>query len=202
MNITWSDLKEVFLVIGSLAGLVALFRPLFESKYQRDLARVDRIKSILNEQSIVNLEPLIYQCRRVPDKNFMPFDQLDHEIRTNQEGVRFTGPLAKHLKTELNSMIASYIKLREFIQVNEWEPREDINEDGTKQTSWVFNKSAFEDADGIPRNYAEHLDKAAEQAIQLKKAFQRFQLVSEMHLYESPLASWILPCRFKTHNLC
>ena len=170
MDMTWSSVKEVLFAIGSVAGVLAFLRPLVESKFQRDSIRVERIKSLVNEQ------------------------------RTNQEVVRFSGPLSKTLSCELSAMLASYSKLREFIQVNEWEPI-NRNIDGTEYHSWIFNKSAFEDRDGIPRDYAQHLDQAAEQAVQMKKAFQRFQLVAELHLFEVPLARWLLPRRFKEQGL-
>lgn len=97
-------------------------------------------------------------------------------------------------------MLASYSKLREYIQVNEWETRT-LKVDEVEYRSWIFNKTAFEGKDGIPRDYAQHLDAAAEQAVQMKKAFQRFQLVAELHLFEVLLARWLLPRRFKAHNL-
>ena len=200
MDITWSNAKEIFFVIGSIAGVIALLRPLVESKFQRDTARVDRIKSLLNEQRLVELEDRIYQSREIPCEDFEPFDQLEHERRTNQEVVRFSGALSNALSRELDAMIASYLRLREFVQVNEWEPRT-RNIDGVVYQSWVFNKSAFNDSSGIPRNYAQHLDQAAEQAAQMKKAFQRFQLVAELHLFEAPLARWLLPRQFKKQGL-
>lgn len=187
MNITWSSVKEIFFAIGSVAGVLALLRPLVESKFQRDSARVERIKSLISEQRLVDLEHRIYQHREVPCKDFEPFDQLALERRTNQDVVRFSGPLSKALSRELDAMLSSYSRLREFVQVNEWVPRDQVI-DGIEYRSWTFNKSAFNDRDGIPRNYAQHLDRAAEQAVQIKKAFQRFQMVAELHLFEVPLA--------------
>lgn len=201
MEITWSNIKEVFFAIGSIAGVFALARPLVESKFQRDVARVDRIKSLINEQALVDLENRIYQNRQVDDEYFHPFDQLAHEKSSNQDGIRFTGPFAKHLGQELDALISAYYLLRKFIQVNEWEPRTHTRENGTKYISWDFNKSAFEQQDGIARDYAQHLDEAAEQAVQMKKAYQRFQLVAELHLFETPIAGCLLQHRFKAHSL-
>lgn len=200
MDMTWSSIKEIFFAIGSVAGVLALLRPLVESKFQRDSARAERIKSLLNEQRLVDLEARIYQHREVPCEDFEPFDQLAHERRTNQEVVRFSGPLSKVLLRELDAILTSYSKLREFIQVNEWMPKTQ-NIDGIEYRTWIFNKRAFEDRDGIPRDYAQHLDQAAEQAVQMKKAFQRFQLVAELHLFEAPLVRWLLPKRFKEQSL-
>lgn len=197
---TWSSAKELFFVIGSIAGFIAFFRPFLESKLQRDSVRVERIKSLVNEQRLVDLEVRIYQNREVPQESFAPFDQLTHERRTNQEAVRFTGPLSKWLSRELNTLLVHYAQLREYIQVNEWEPRR-LKIDEVEHYSWVFNRKAFEDREGIARDYAKHLDEATEQAVQMKKAFQRFQLVAELHLYEVLLARWLLLSRFKAHDL-
>ena len=117
--------------------------------------------------------------------------------------IRFTGPLAKHLTKELNNLTDSYQKLRSYIQVSEWELHDVKNEDGAISKAWVFNKHAhaFTSETGYPKDYAEHLDKATEQAVQMKKAFNRFQLVSELHLFETPIARFLLKKRFKAFNL-
>jgi hypothetical protein len=39
-------------------------------------------------------------------------------------------------------------------------------------------------------DYVKHLDEAAEHAVQIKRAFQRFQLVAEVHLFEVLVAKW------------
>jgi hypothetical protein len=201
MNIAWSDLKEIFFAIGSVAGVFALTRPLIESKYQRDITRVDRIKSLIKEQALVDLEYYVYQSRRIPGDSFKAFDQLAHEVRTNQDGVRFTSMLATHLKKELDSLLLAYARLRDFVQVNEWEPRSSESDDGEQVVNWLFNRAAFEDSGGIAQGYSEHLDKATEQAVEMRKAFQRLQLVSEIHLFETPFATYLLKRRFQTNAL-
>ncbi len=200
MELTWSAVKEVLFAVGSVAGVLALLRTVFEARLQRDTSRVERIKKMVNEQRLVDLEGRIYANREVPADDFEPFDQLAHERRTNQEVVRFTGPTSRALTEQLEVLLASYAKLREYIQVNEWEPRTQTV-DGVEYRSWIFNKGAFEDQSEIARNYAKHLDEAAEQALNMRLAFQRFQLVAELHLLEVPLAKWLLPRRFKTHGL-
>ena len=50
-------------------------------------------------------------------------------------------------------------------------------------------------------DYVKHLDQAAEQAVQMKRAYQRFQVVAELHLFEVLVARWLLPRRFKAHGL-
>ncbi|MCX5723653.1 MAG: hypothetical protein NTX84_03850 [Nitrospirae bacterium] len=196
MNIPWESLKEVLYTCGSIAGVLAFLRPVIESKLQRDSARIERIKSLVNEQKLVDLERYVYNHRHVPREIFIPFDQLAHERHTNQDGVRFTGPSARALSQELDTLLARYAGLREYIQVPMWEPR-NLVVDGVTHETWHFNKSAFEDKKRIPLNYAKHLDSAAEQAAEMLRAYQRFQVVAELHLFEMPLSRWLLPKRFK-----
>lgn len=199
MSDVWSTLKDIFYTLGSIAGTLALLRPLAESKMQRDVSRIDRIKSLVNEQQLVELENYI-TGREVPRQLFIPFDQIAYEIRTNQDGIRFSGPSAKYLTKELNALIDCYLELRDYIQVPRWEPRS-FEADGIKYETWNFNKNAFEGENGIPRNYAEHIHAAEIQASEMLKAFQRFQIVSELHLFEIPLARWLLTKRFKARCL-
>src|SRR5690606_29585540 len=114
-------------------------RPVLDSKHQRDIDRAQRILKLLPEQQIVDLEPCLYQSRLVPDWMFHPFDQLAHEARTNQDGVRFSGPMSKELRRELPALLSGYKDLRELVQVPEWEPRSRV-EDGTQNYYWDFNK--------------------------------------------------------------
>lgn len=201
MEIRWEIVKEVFYAVGSVAGVLALARPLAESKFQRDVARTERIKNVVNEQELIDLARFVYDTRRIEDRRFHPFDQLEHERRTNQDVVRFTGPLAKYLTRELDALLSAYAKLREYVQVNEWEPHSYTSDDGKPAYEWRFNKQAFEDSHGIARDYAQHLYEAAEQADEMKKAYQRFQLVAELHLFETPFAAWLLRGRYKHHDL-
>lgn len=201
MEIRWELVKEVFYAIGSVAGVLALARPLAESKFQRDLERAERIKKLLNEQEVIDLARFVYDMRRIEDKRFQPFDQLEHERRTNQEVVRFSGPLAKYFSREVDGLLSAYIKLREYVQVNEWEPHAYPTDDGKRGYEWRFNKQAFEDVNGIARDYAKHLEEAAKQADEMKKAFQRLQLVAELHLLEAPIAGWLLRRKYERYGL-
>ena len=203
MNLNWNDIKEPLTVLGSFAGIFAFYKAIIESKFKRDLTKIDSIKLLINEQALVNLESQIYQARRVPRKQFDPFDRLAHELNTNQESIWFAGPVAKYLKNELDNLIKAYLGLREYIQVDEWLPQDLINEDGSTLEVWDFNKNAtaFTRDKGYPKDYAKHLDAAAEQAVEMKKAFNRFQVVTELHLFETPLACYLLKKRFKNFNL-
>lgn len=201
MEISWPAIKEAFFAIGSVAGFIAFFRPVLDSKHQRDVDRSQRILNLLPEQQIVNLEPCLYQSRLVPEWMFQPFDQLTHEARTNQDGVRFSGPISKHLRRELLATLNAYEQLRSLVQVPEWEPRSRVEEDGTKSYYWDFNKDAFKDERGIPSNYAQHLDQCVDHARSIARAYQRFQITADTHLLEVPLARWLLPYRYRKNGV-
>jgi hypothetical protein len=132
---------------------------------------------------------------------FQPFDQLAHEARTNQDGVRFSGPISKHLRRELAAILDAYAKLRLLVQVPEWEPRSRDEEDGTKTYYWDFNKAAFNDERGIPQHYAEHLDQSVDHARSISRAHQRFQITVDTHLLETPLVRWLLPYRYRQNGV-
>ncbi|WP_330970217.1 hypothetical protein, partial [Lysobacter sp. A3-1-A15] len=98
MELSWPVIKEAFFAVGSAAGVVALFRPVLDKKHQRDVERAERILTILPEQLVVDLESSLYQSRLVPEWMFQPLDQLAHEVRTNQDHIRFSGPLKNALR--------------------------------------------------------------------------------------------------------
>lgn len=196
MELTWATFREICYAIGSTAGVIAFIRPLLDEKLKRDQNRIDHVKELLPEQLLIDLEPEVWNSRCVPASTLSKFMQLEHEVETNQDSVRFSGPTAKHLKQCLKDIVASYNSLREYVQVPEWEPSQ--REEGTL---WIFNKGAFADEHGIPKNYAKHLEEAAQAASQITKAFQRFQVTAELHLYEIPFARWLLPMRYRQHNL-
>lgn len=198
--ITWDGIKEVFFTIGALAGVFAFARPWLESRMSKDTERAERIKQMIDQQHLVDLEPSVYDSRTIYSDHIAPFMRLTHERETNQDGVRFAGPLGSFYSQELDSLLDAYKRFRDFVQVPEWEPRTLKYEDEDVHV-WQFNKGAFRGEDGIPRDYADHLYKASGIAVEMRQAFYRFQIVSETHLLEVPLARWLLPRRFKKHKV-
>jgi hypothetical protein len=196
----WQTVKEVFWAIGSFAGLFAFIRPVFETRFSRDNDRAKQILEIFPESQAVELESLVYQFRRVRSEIFRNIDRIYYARRNGEDLVRFSGALAKPL-LEIDGLLAAYARLRSYIQVPEWEPRRSKDLDGDEYDEWQFNKQAFAKGDGIPRDYAKHLDDAGREAEELKKAYQRFQIVCELHLLEAPFASRLLKRRFKKANL-
>lgn len=194
----WADVKEVFYAVGATAGVIALLRPAIESKFQRDQERFAAIRKLFDELALVSLAGRIDGQRQVADKEFEPFRALVYDRRHNVEGLRFSGPVAKHFLREVDSIVDAYEKLRELIQVDEWEPSP-VN----GETLWVFNKqaNAFRRGDEGAGGYAMHLQRAADRADDLRRAFQRLQIVGELHFYEVPIARWLLNHRFKANGL-
>jgi len=195
--ITWDGIKEVFFAVGSLAGVFAFVRPWVESRAAKDLERVSHVKAVVDVQQLVDLEVSVYSSRSIYSSHLYPFSRLTHETETNRDEVRFSGPMGRELRAELDALLDAYRRFREYIQVPEWEPGEIVYDDGTRVDVWQFNKSAFEDEAGIPRDYADHLHEASRIAVEMRKAFYRFQIVSDTHLFEMPFARWLLPRKFK-----
>ncbi|KJV35682.1 hypothetical protein [Luteibacter yeojuensis] len=201
MNLAWSDIKEVFFTIGSVAGVFAALRPILESRFQRDQERIRRVFEILPEQMIIELESSVYTFRRVSSDDFNRFSGLIEERRANQNGLRFTGPLRERLRQETDSLLHAYKSLRELIQVPWWQPHVSDNDDGTKHYSWDFNRSAFTDFDQLAPPYAKHLDQCGERAETIRTIYQRLQVINELHFLEVPLASYLLKRRFRNNGL-
>lgn len=193
---SWETIREVFYTIGSIAGLAAIGKPVFEQKFSRDLERAKYVLSLASEQDYLSLEFQIWHQRAVLDSFFMAVSALVYDLKDNSDRVRFSGPLASYFRKCCEQISESYLSLRELIQVNEWEPsRRD------EETIWHFNKSAFTGPNGYPENYTHHLEECVDRARLLVKAYQRLQIVSEMHLYEAPLARWLLPRRYRQHGV-
>jgi len=198
MKFDFQLIKNTFFTIGSIAGVFAILKPLFESKFDRDKTRFNYISGIINEKMLINMEPCIYQSRNVPSEIFDALDKICYETEQNIDEVRFSGPLKMWYKSELKALCENYLKLREFIQVPEWEPHRDSDHSDKGSWSWRFNKSAFIDEDGNIGKYDKHLYDAAEQSLKVKIAYQKMQIISELHFLEFPFARCILPKRFKT----
>lgn len=190
--------KNIFYFAGSLSGLVALLRPIFESKHQRDMDRASTIISRIDEVRIIDLPNYIYLSRHVADSAFSPFRDMSKKLDDGLQDVRFTGPLQKYLTSELKEMVSTYHQLRNYIQVPAWESR---FIEGTTDSEWLFNKQAFF-RDEEPRgDYAKHLEETAEVADRLKKRFLRFQALTELHYFEASVPWFSVPRKFKATGL-
>jgi len=201
MELSWASVKEVFFTIGSIAGVLAILRPIFDSKFKRDQERAIRIRQLLPEEDVVALEDRIYQSRYVSTESFRPYAELEGDVRNNMDTVRFSGPLKKHYHAELLRVLAAYRDLRGYVQVPWWKLDKQVRDDGSEELFWDFDKSQFFRDGTEVRDYAKHLYEAGECAERIKIAYQRLQIVSDMHLLESPLAGVLLSRRYAAHGL-
>ena len=191
----WAEIKEVFFTIGSFAGVAALVRVVFEDKLQRDQKRIQHIRDLISEQELLNLEYTVWYNRWAQDSAFRKLNQIDYELEKKHDALRFSGPTAKYLATAVRDISRHYKTLREYVQVPEWEPQ-----DREGDTVWFFNKKAFLNEKGIPENYADHLKEATDAAHEITLAYQRFQIVADLHLLEVPFARWLLAKRVREHG--
>jgi hypothetical protein len=189
-------LKDLFFLLGSIAGVLALLRPVVESKYQKDLERVGTILAKFPENQIMELDGCVNNARRISGSILQPFDEIEHKYKGGWQEVKFVGPLRKVLEQELFYMVAEYRELREFVQVPEWEPKK-VDD----QYDWLFNKQAFQEDHAIRAKYVEHLEQATDAAIQLKKRYQRIQALTDLHFIEAVFCRYYVPKLFKGRGL-
>lgn len=196
MNITWEGIKEIFYAIGAVAGLIALFRPVLQHKYDLDNKRYEKINSELPEELFMSIEFSTWQSRLINDDLFTPLNNLCREIEHNLESVRFSGPLSKWYKIESGNLVNVYRKYREYVQVPEWEPENRDNKEQEK-TIWRFNKQAFKEGNRKYDDYVKHLEEAEKLAEKMHLHAKRLQIISELHILETPLAFYLIPKRIK-----
>lgn len=193
-------LKDCFFVVGSVAGLVAFIRPAVESKHQRDVDRASSIISKLDEERLMDLPFLTYSVRCIPDSIFRPFNEVEQKIREGRQEVRFAGPLKKYFTQELTELIAVYRKLRDHVQVPEWELRGVAQ---SEELEWRFNKAEFQERARLSGEnkdydaYARHLDAAADCAERLTSQFMRFQGLTELHFFEALIPGVFVPRKMR-----
>ena len=164
------QLERLYVVIGATGGFFALFKPIFEKHFSKDVNRANYVISLINEQDLVNLNYMIYNSRAIPSEFFSRFDRLERELHNKQDVVRFSGLLKKKLKRELIDLLNLYDELRGYIQVPEWHP-----EKRGKDFFWVLNKKEFDLtlSPSNDRSYAKHLERACNLADDMKIQLQR-----------------------------
>ncbi|MET3870389.1 hypothetical protein [Puniceicoccus vermicola] len=188
-------LKDIFFLVGAIAGLLALFRQFVESKFKKDLDRLNSILSKFSASEIMDLEYLIGGARKIPDSVFSPFENLAKQRKISWNEVCFTGPLRKEIQSELECLDQDYLSLREFIQTPHW--------DGSNwdfRYYWTFEKNSFSELQG-KGSYPEHLKMAEEAAERLRKRFQRVQALADLHFYQAIASGFTVPRLFRARGL-
>ncbi|NOG32818.1 hypothetical protein HLB35_15570 [Halomonas sp. TBZ9] len=195
-----SDIKDYFFLLGSIAGLIALLRPVLESKFERDRKRAEKILEIVPEEHMKAMDFDVYQARAVLTSNFYPLDRLKSEWKDGTDLVRFSGPLKAHYLKEVEQIIRNYNQLREYIQVPYWEPTS-TGDDNSDALQWSFNKSYFPEPTGSKGDYNVHLSEAGELVGKIRDGLRRLQIIMEMHFLEAFFARFLLPKRLRKVEL-
>lgn len=191
-----SDIKDYFFLLGSIAGLIALFRPVLESKFERDRKRAEKILYLVSEEHMKAMDFDVYQARAVLTSDFYPLDQLKTQWKDETDLVRFSGPLKSHYLKEVEQIVRNYRQLREYIQVPHWEPTS-TGDDNSDTLQWSFNKSYFPETIGSQGGYAVHLSEAGEIVGKVRDGLRRLQVIMEMHFLEAFFARFLLPRRLR-----
>lgn len=197
MDFTWSIVKEGFYTLGSIAGVIALLKPVLESKYNRDIDRIKDITSEISEELLINLAFSLWSSRLIPVDYFHPLERIKHEINTGHSRIIFTGITAKLINSEIETLLSKYNSLRNHIQVPYWIhfSYEDEEENSIKNLYWRFNKELFLKEHGETFDYSIPLKEAAECVDEIRKSQRRLKILSEIHFLEAPFAKYILPRR-------
>jgi hypothetical protein len=199
MNI--SDVKDYFFLLGSIAGLLALLRPVLELKFERDRKRAEKILELVPEEHMKAMDFHVEQARAVPVSDFCPLNRLKDEWTDKTDLVRFSGPLKAHYLKEVEQIVRNYNQLREYIQVPYWEPTS-AGDDKPDTHKWSFNKSYFPDTTiGSQGDYDVHLSEASKIVGKVRDGLRRIQVIMEMHLLEVLFARFLLPKRLREVEL-
>lgn len=193
MNSAWDVAKEVFYTLGSIAGVIALSRPVLESKHNRDIERIKSITSDISEELLSDLAYRLWYSRLIPKDHLEPLTRIQNEADTGHSRLVFTGITAPLINSEIETLLLNYQRLRTYIQVPYWLPFTD--KDNEEKDYWSFNKELFLKEYGSTFDYSQPLREAATCVDEIRKSQRRLIIISEMHFLETPFAKYILPRR-------
>lgn len=200
MSLSWDFFKEVFYTIGAVAGILAVFRPVLQHKYDLDNSRATAILEKFPERMLLELSTATWDARRIPTDLLIPFDELLDDIHQNLDSVRFSGPLSRYYSAEISALGDLYHEFRKYVQVPMWQPLK-IDSFSISTYYWVFDKKSFLDEHGYQTDYAYHLACADELVEKMRERVRRIKLISEMHVLETPFSRILLPSRLRQSSL-
>jgi hypothetical protein len=73
--------------------------------------------------------------------------------------------------------------------------------DKSGKYDWLFNKAAFRDGFKVSDEYVKHLEAATEAAQLVKKRFQRFQALTDLHFYEAIASKLVVARKLRAMGL-
>lgn len=189
---SWEMARELFYFIGGSSGILAFLRPLFNDKFARDQEKARVLLKRIPEIEVTALESYVWFNRYVPDRIFEKFTEITFDFDKKHECVRFSGPIAKYYMRNLSELISAYRSFRQLVQVSAWEP---FHQDGERV--WIFKKEVFENSQGVPEGYENHLNECRERAEILAKAYKRLQITADLHFLEFLFAGILLDRRYE-----
>jgi hypothetical protein len=192
----WETIKELFFFTGSVAGLFAFFLPLINHKLANDKMKIQTVLALIPEEFLHELQAEI-DTGRILKQHWSPFYDLQRWEFTESDRLRFSGPLAKDIKQEVEGILTSFRLLMELLK-SPWWSSEFI--EGQIFCN-VLDKDDYIHRSPENSNYAHHLKECSDCIEQIKKGHKRLRIISEMHALELPVARFLLNHRFKINKL-
>ena len=185
--------KDIFFFVGSFLGILAFLRASTDSLKAKNQRAWESFRDLITETDLRNLEFQVELSRRIDGELLSRLDTLVDLIRHDDENLRFGPLLRKNFGWHLNQFVRRYFELRDFVRVPWWEPGRGEGDTETGRIDWFFCKDAFFSGE-YPHasDYAEHLSKAAQVVSVMRVEYRALSTLSELDLFELPLASRIV----------
>lgn len=194
MEFSWQVAKDAFFSLGSLAGLVALLRPIFESKHELDRERLSEIFEVMSEREISELSRLVWRERKVPSKSLDKLYMLERQIASGSKAVRFSSMLRKWYLREVEEITRHTDVFLADFGAPYWTIAKADSEAGGHY--YCFNKSEFNQDHDDSFTYRDYLSSLESHILRIQECYRRLEVISELHFLESMFAFALLPRRF------
>lgn len=191
--------RDIFFFIGSVLGILAFFRTLFEPVVSSNREKWSKVKQVLKETDLIDLEHEVDQARCVHQDTLSRLSRFSEDVRQDAEYLRF-GPLwRREFEQRKNRIAELYRDLRKYIQVPYWRPKYyGREEEGESQEVWDFDKEHFYTKVENGHNvYVDHLEEAAQLVEEIRKEYRYLSILANLHMVEIPIGPWIANSRSK-----
>ena len=182
-------IKDIFFLIGSIAGIFGLASRIIESKFQEDKRKLNNILENLSEEKIIVLADRIWHSRFAPFEILDKYEKFSRQMREKTSDVYFSGPLKKEINEVLSELVFEYENLRTYLQVPAWNP---VGEDNI--SGYIFDRTQFSD---IGDDYVEHIQNTHNCTLKIRNAIKKLQVLSNFHFFETYYSRFILKSRYK-----
>lgn len=192
--------KNMFVLIGSVIGILVFFKPLLESLLESNRQRWEKLQQIVTENDFEYLEFQTCSSRYIKDENLDRIQRLMYDIKDRPEYLRFGPFLKKRYESELSELLRLYGCFRQLVQVPQWIPV-GRSKGSEQEPGWCFNKDAFNKGRGYPEDYADDLYIVSWYAQRMRNSYRRLSVLADIHLVEIPLAWRIVSKRMAAIEL-